>query len=87
MLVPCDVCTLPRLQAGGAEENPRLFSPLFGFHAQVLLNATCFAKFGDVRPFEGMMCAMLAHVSRQSCRSCLHRNENLLSVRCAVLQG
>lgn len=40
------------------------FSPLFGFHAQVLLNATCFAKFGDIRPFEGMVCVMLAHVSR-----------------------
>lgn len=63
MVVLCDVCALPRLQAGGAEENPRL-SPPFGFHAQVLLNATCFAKFGDIRPFEGMVCAMLAHVSR-----------------------
>lgn len=36
--------------------------PPFGFHTQVLLNAACFAKFGSVRPLEGMVSAKTACV-------------------------
>lgn len=53
--------------------------PPFGFHTQALLSAACFAKFGQVRPLEGMVCAKTAHVP--------HIDENQLSVKCVVLQG